>query len=183
MRADDFDYRRMVVEFVCAPGPGVFFRRSAFKAAGGWDPALRQMPDYDYWLRLGLVGPFQRVPHTLAAFRVHEASATFSATPPERAVEPVWILEKYFARPDVPAAIRAERDRALASASLVSAQLHLRSGRYGAAWAGVRRAAGLCPGSLPQLRVLRQLGNGLFNRLWHRLRWSLRRAGAAERRA
>jgi glycosyltransferase involved in cell wall biosynthesis len=180
IHAEEFDYRRMVVDFVCAPGPGVFLRRSAFEAAGGWDPALRQMPDYEYWLRLGLAGVFKRIPRTLAAFRVHEGSATFSAVPPERAEEPVRILRKYFGLEEVPAAIRQYEAQAISNALLVSAQLHLRAGRYMAASGCVRRAAGIYPGNLLRPRAVRQLANGLFNRLGHRLLWSLKRLRATD---
>jgi glycosyltransferase involved in cell wall biosynthesis len=179
VRTDDFDYRRMVVEFVCAPGPGVFFRRSAFEGAGGWDPALRQMPDYEYWLRLGLLGEFRRIPRTLAAFRVHENSITFAGTPKQSAEEPVRILEKYFGLEGVPATIRREQPKAMSNAYLTSAQLHLRSGRYAEAFRHVRRAAALYPGSLFQLRFLRRIANALFNRMGHRLIWWLRRIGGA----
>lgn len=181
--AEEFDYRKMVVDFVCAPGPGVFFRRAAFECAGGWDPSLRQMPDYEYWLRLGLVGGFKRIPRTLAAFRVHEGSYTFSATPPERAEEPVRILNKYFGLAGVPVPIRQERDRAISNALLVSAQLHLRSGRYQSAFGCVRHAASLFPKNLLQPRILRQLANGLFNRLGHRLLWSVKRPHDSHRQA
>jgi glycosyltransferase involved in cell wall biosynthesis len=180
VRARDFDYREMVVNLTCAPGPGVFFRRAAFQRAGGWDPGLRQMPDYEYWLRLGLVGAFQRIPRTLAAFRVHEGSATFSAAPPEQAEEPVRILRKYFGLAEVPAAIRQHELQAISNALLVSAQLHLRAGRYMAASGCVRRAAGIYPGNLLRPRVVRQLANGLFNRLGHRLLWSLKRLRATD---
>lgn len=180
---EEFDYRKMVVEFVCTPGPGVFFRRAAFECAGGWDPSLRQMPDYEYWLRLGLVGGFKRIPRTLAAFRVHEGSYTFSDTPPERAEEPVRILNKYFGLPGLPVGIRQERDRAISNALLVSAQLHLRSGRYRAAFACVRYAASVFPKNLLQPRILRQFANGLFNRLGHRLLWSLKRPHVSDRQA
>lgn len=175
VRAREFDYREMVVNLTCAPGPGAFFRRVAFQRAGGWDPALRQMPDYEYWLRLGLAGAFKRIPRPLAAFRVHEGSATFAAPPPEQAEEPVRILRKYFALAEVPAAIRQHQAQAISNALLVSAQLHLRAGRYRAASGCVRCAAGLYPGNLLRPRVVRQLANGLFNRLGHRLLWSLKR--------
>jgi glycosyltransferase involved in cell wall biosynthesis len=176
VRTEAFDYRRMVAEFVCTPGPGVFFRRTAFEAAGGWDASLRQMPDYEYWLRLGLVGRFLRIPRLLAAFRVHDGSFTFSVATPERAEEPVRILNKYFSLPHVPILIRQERTRAISNAFLVSAQLHLRSGRYRAAFGCVREAARLFPRNLLRLRILRQFANGLFNRLGHRLLWTLKRS-------
>lgn len=181
--AEEFDYRKMAVDFVCAPGPGVFFRRAAFECAGGWDPSLRQMPDYEYWLRLGLVGGFKRIPRTLAAFRVHEGSLTFAAMPAERAEEPLRILNKYFGLAGVPIGIRQEQERAISNAFLVSAQLHLRSGRYRAAFVCVGHAASLFPKNLLQPRILRQFANGLFNRLGHRLLWSVKRPHDSHRQA
>lgn len=171
VRAPDFDYREMVLELVCAPGPGVFFRRTAFEQAGGWDPSLRQMPDLDFWLRLGLVGPFQRIPQVLAAFRVHEGSLTFSSAPQQRADEPVRILERYFSREGIPEHIRQDQPRALSNAMLFSAQLHLRSGRYGTALERVRRAAALFPSNLLRWGFIRRIVNALFNRLGYRLYW------------
>lgn len=182
VRAREFDYREMVVNLICAPGPGAFFRRAAFQGVGGWDPALRQMPDYEYWLRLALAGAFERIPRPLAAFRVHEGSATFAATPPEQAEEPVRILRKYFGLAEVPAAIRRHEAQAISNALLVSAQLHLRAGRYRVASGYVWRSAGMYPGNLLQPRVIRQLANGLFNRLGHRLLWSFKRPRATDGR-
>src|SRR3982751_4725798 len=72
----NFDARDLVLDLVCQPGPGAFFRRGAFLRAGPWDSALRQNPDLDFWLRLSLVGNFLRIPKVLAGFRVHEGSAT-----------------------------------------------------------------------------------------------------------
>jgi glycosyltransferase involved in cell wall biosynthesis len=179
VHAQDLSYREMVVNFECAPGPGAFIRQSAFASAGGWDLSLRQMPDYEHWLRLGLLGEFRRIPRTLAAFRVHENSLTFAPTQEQSAEEPVRILEKYFGLEGVPAAIRREQPKAMSNAYLTSAQLHLRSGRYAEAFGHVRRAAALCPGSLFQLRLLRRIANALFNRMGHRLIWRLRRIGGA----
>ena len=62
VKAAEFNYRDMVVKQACPPGPGAFFRRSAFEAVGPWDDTLRIMLDYDYWLRLGLRGRFVRIP-------------------------------------------------------------------------------------------------------------------------
>ena len=130
VHAPDFSYFDLVVRTVCAPGPGVFFTRRAFEATGGWNAAFRQWPDYEFWLRLGLQGPFVRVPHVLAEFRVHDASQTFARLPFERAEEPVHALSEYYARSAaLPPDIRAAKARALSSAYLASAQLHFRSAR------------------------------------------------------
>jgi glycosyltransferase involved in cell wall biosynthesis len=181
VHTEEFDYRTMVLDCVCTPGPGVFFRRSAFERAGGWDASLRQMPDYEYWLRLGLFGHFKRIPRILAAFRVHERSLTFSVTPERNAEEPVHIMEKYFSYEKLPEAILDEKPRAMSNALLFSAQLHLRSGRYQKAFRHLRRAAILSPANLLRLRFLRRVAHGLFSRVAYRLLWLLKRSRIADR--
>ncbi|MHB1702463.1 MAG: glycosyltransferase, partial [Acidobacteriaceae bacterium] len=66
VQTPDYNYKDMVTRLICPPGPGAFFRRSAFLAAGLWDVSLRQMPDFEYWLRLGQYGNFARIPEELA---------------------------------------------------------------------------------------------------------------------
>ena len=118
----DFNYRDMLVTVTCPPGPGAFFRRYTFARAGPWDPSLRQMPDYDFWLRLGLQGRFVRIPKVLAGFRIHDASQTFSVTNEARADEPVLIVSRLLDRADLPDDVLRCRSEALSRARLVSAQ-------------------------------------------------------------
>lgn len=174
INAPEFDYEQMLATATCPPGPGAFFRRSAYEKAGPWDPALRQMPDLDFWIRLALFGPFVRIPIPLAAFRVHESSQTYSRAPFERAVEPVVIMTRFFSRADLPPRIAGLRDRAIANAELVSAQLHLRAGRVSAASSCVRRARSLYPSAVWSLRSARLLANAGLNRLGHRVLWTLK---------
>ena len=89
VRAPDFSYRDLAVTIVCQPGPGVFFRRDAFERVGPWNELLRQIPDYEYWLRLGLEGAFVRIPEVLAAYRVHDRSQSFAPVSPGRAEEEI----------------------------------------------------------------------------------------------
>jgi glycosyltransferase involved in cell wall biosynthesis len=98
----DFDARDLVLDLVCQPGPGAFFRREAFLRAGPWNPELRQNPDLDFWLRLSLVGNFLRIPKVLAGFRVHEGSATYQSTNVSRADEPVLMTHRFVATSGLP---------------------------------------------------------------------------------
>lgn len=182
VRAGDYDYREMLVNGVCLPGPGAFFRRAAYERAGPWDASLRQMSDYDFWLRLGLCGPFLRIPKPLAAFRIHAESQTFAAVSAERAREPVVIVSRLFERADLPADLVPLRARAVANAHLVSAQLHLRAGRPAAAWQAIVEAARLEPRSLFAARAARMLLNALLNRIGHRALWSLRGLSTREQK-
>lgn len=167
--APDYSYEKMVTNYICAPGPGVFFRRDAYLKAGGWDSNFRQSPDYEYWLRLGLTGRFMHINNRLAAFRVHEESQTFAKMTIERASEPIKIIEKYYSLPNIPPEIVAKKKNSLANANFVSAQLHLRSDRYSLGFTHVYKAILLSPQSLFSLRLLRMLANGLFNRFFHKL--------------
>ena len=173
--APDFDYLEMVQRLVCQPGPGVFFRKCAFDRTGGWNPEFRQMPDFDYWLRLGLNGPFKRIPQILASFRIHEKSMTFSKGDREMATEPVRILEKYYRlQKNLPKPVVEVFPEAMSNAHLISAQLHLRAGRWTNTLAAVMKAAQYSKHTVMSKRSLRILLNAIFNRALHRTFWKIR---------
>ena len=58
------------------PQPSSFFRREAFKQAGGLDPNLHYFFDWDLWLRIGLNWPIVYDPVLLSTYRLHSASKT-----------------------------------------------------------------------------------------------------------
>jgi glycosyltransferase involved in cell wall biosynthesis len=167
----DFDYRAMAVEFICPPGPGAFFRRWAFARAGLWDTQLKQMLDYDYWLRLGLYGHFVRIPAVLAAYRVHPGSQTFASSHQIRPQEPVTIVQRYFDRNDVPGGIRKLRNQALSNAHLQSASLYFGTGSAGRGISALGRAFRLWPSNLFTPRTLKLFFNVIFYRIGHRALW------------
>jgi glycosyltransferase involved in cell wall biosynthesis/nucleoside-diphosphate-sugar epimerase len=162
VRAPEFDYRSMVARFTCPPGPGVLFTRPAAARAGWWNAGLRLVPDQDFWLRLGLVGPFVHVPATLARFRVHPTSTSFAAPSPEVVGEYVAVIEEWFAGDAVPPELRAVRAEALSSAYLMEARAHLRGQRYRSAAASAARALRLHPASV-DLRTARLLAHGVVH--------------------
>jgi glycosyltransferase involved in cell wall biosynthesis len=170
----DFDYRSMLVEVTCPPGPGAFFRRSVYEKAGPWNPAYRQMPDYDFWLRMGLYGGFVRIPRILASFRVHESSLTYSQSTIERADEPVRIVEAILQHSSFPQELAKYGPYALARAYLVSAQLHLRAQRLVAAVAAIKKAWYYSPARVLAPKTAALLANAIGNRIGHRLLWHFR---------
>lgn len=175
VRAPDFEFHKALLGNECLPGPGAFFRRSALELAGGWNPAFRQMPDYDFWLRLAVHGEFIHLKEVLASFRVHPGSQTYGTVNPARAEEPVTIISAILNDARLPAGIAGLRNPALANAHLFSAQLHLRAGRFGEGWQKLKAAYALNRGSVFSKRCLRILANALLNRSGHRLLWSFRR--------
>lgn len=174
VRTPVFNYKDMLVKLACPPGPGAFFRRAAFDAAGLWDSSIKQMPDYDYWLRLGLQGPFLRIPEVLAGFRVHDASQTFAAADDRKAVEPVLILTRFFEYPQLSPDLTGLKNQALGNAHLISSQLHFRAGRYRLSCTYLMQAFSLYPRNFFTTRIFRLAFNAFFNRLGQRILWKLR---------
>lgn len=164
VEAPEFDYREMVVKFTCPPGPGAFFLRDAFEAAGPWKSWCRLALDYEFWLRLGLLGKCLRIPEVLAAFRVHEVSMTFAETDELGSEEYVKIISEYFESQPVPDGVLAARNEALSNAYILAARSHLRSKRYRKGLARLLKGLYLYPGNL-SIRTFRIVGHGLFNHL------------------
>ncbi len=167
--APDFNYRDMFSRLICHPGPGVFMTRRAFEAAGSWNTAYRQMPDYDFWLRLGLQGRFIRVPEVLASFRVHEESLTFAQADERRAMEPVRIISNFIETHTLPRELIPLREQALGNAWIITAQLLIRSGRFRKGGKALVKAFAICPLNFLVPRTWRILSNSLFNRALHRM--------------
>lgn len=170
----EFRYDQMLTQVSCPVGPGAFFRRSAYLQSGPWNPRYRQMPDYDFWLRLGLHGRLIHLPQVLAGFRIHEDSQTYSTTTPERSAEPILIVTALLNESAAKELDSELKSCALASANLVSAQLHLRAGRFNSALLCIRDALRHSVGTVLTARSLRLLLNSVVNRTAHRLLWKVR---------
>jgi glycosyltransferase involved in cell wall biosynthesis len=117
---DDFDYVDMVRKHHCVPGPGAFFTAELVRVLHGRDPQFRFVADFDFWLRAGLLGPFHRIPRTLATFRLHPGGASSNAKGPEMADEHVRLIKKLFATPNLPPGVLAVRREAFGSAYYVA---------------------------------------------------------------
>ncbi len=85
----------------CLPGPGAFFKRIAVEKTSGRDPNFRFVGDMDFWFRIGLLGPFLRVPEVLATYRVHSESASVSCQNIGMAQEHISVVSKIFENTDL----------------------------------------------------------------------------------
>lgn len=168
--AGDFDHRAMLTRLVCYPGPATVFRRSALAAAGPWDERLRQIPDFEFWLRLAALGPFVRVPAPLARYRAHGGSQSFSVVAAERAEEPVQVMSRFFEQAGLAPDLRRLRATSLSGAHLISARLHLRSDRALHAWRHFADACRLRPAALLTPWTYRIVLNALRVRALERMR-------------
>ncbi|MBK8031298.1 MAG: glycosyltransferase [Chloroflexi bacterium] len=117
----DYSYANMIRWHHCFPGPGVLIRRSAFEMEPERDTSFRYVGDYEYWMRLGLHGPFGRVNQALATFRFHQGSASLAAKGLMMAQEHIAMLDKFFQRSDIPRSIRELRREAYSAANYIAA--------------------------------------------------------------
>ncbi|WP_263143608.1 glycosyltransferase [Pseudomonas sp. RIT-PI-AD] len=170
IEAPPFVYAEVVLEGACPVGPGALFRRELLQRVGGWDARLRQIPDWEFLLRVGLCGEVLHCAEPLASFRVHEGSQTFAASNEARSGEYAYALDKYFRRDDVPAAIRQRRHLALANGNVLMARLHLRAGRWGRALDCLMTASRAWPAWFTRRQNLRLLLNGVLGQPLHRAR-------------
>ncbi len=117
----DYDYVNMVRWHHCLPGPGAVIRRKVFELEGGRNPKYRYVGDFEYWLRLGIHGPFARIPETLATWRFHAGSATSAQKGERMAREHLWLMDDLFARQDLPVAVKKVRLEAYSAAYYIAA--------------------------------------------------------------
>lgn len=162
VETESFSLDRLQVDLVCQPGPGALFRRDVFSTTGGWRPDLRQVPDFEFWLRASQHGAFVRVPEVLAQYRIHEASASFRAMTVQRADEIVDVT-KHWHRSS-PAERRAA---AVSTALCLSAKNHAQSGRVVLALKRWCSAFALAPIRALRPASIRPLLSGLLRRAWY----------------
>lgn len=160
---EEYSKERLAVDLICQPGVGALFRRDFLSLAGGWSTSLRQVPDFDFWLRMADYTPFKRVGKVLGAYRVHDGSASFSRMAVERANEITFVMDSYWegrCGPDV--------KKSKAKARIISAKNHAQSLRPVTALVCFSQALALHPGCFFELGVWRMLLSGFFRGVYYK---------------
>lgn len=97
-------------EFNFIPPSSVFIGRQALDRAGLLDVSLHYTMDFDLWLRMGLATTITRVDRFWSRFLLRDASKTGSQM--ERfGWDILKVIDKFFARGDIPAEIRNAESR------------------------------------------------------------------------
>jgi glycosyltransferase involved in cell wall biosynthesis len=166
VRTEDYDRRRLQVDLVCQPGPGALFRRQIFDVLGGWRVDLRQVPDYEFWLRASNLGEFFRCPEISAQYRVHEESASFRIMSDDRAKEIVGVVDnfagsEYWGR---------TWNLAQSKARMLAAKNCFQSGNLLKGSSLVASAISKNPNALLDYAFYRVVASGLLRRLFYRIR-------------
>jgi glycosyltransferase involved in cell wall biosynthesis len=116
----DYDYVNMIRWHHCVPGPGTLIRKWVIEKLSGRDPQFRYVGDFDFWLRAGLLGPFLRVPQTLATFRWHSDGASSKDQGVVMAEEHTRLVRKIFSIRKLPRPVSAVKREAFSSAYYIA---------------------------------------------------------------
>lgn len=110
LEGERIEFREMVVE--CAkvyPTPSAFFRAWAVKLVGPLNNELYYTLDWDYWLRIGLLGRIEFVDCVWAKFRLYPESKTGSKSTRGH-LEVIQLYSQFWRRKDLPRNLLMERN-------------------------------------------------------------------------
>lgn len=71
-----YTFASLAISGTLWPSSVVLHRREVFERVGGFDPQLRQLQDWDLYLRMSRCGPFLPVDRQVAWYRQHDANIT-----------------------------------------------------------------------------------------------------------
>jgi len=131
----------------------MMMRREALSAIGGFDSSLRHLEDLDVALRLTLAGYATAwLDEVTVAYRQHDGNANLRLGDTETDMQAV--LDRFFARPELPASIRALGARARCGALRWLALQYCRAGAFAEAIRVLRSALPLRDESSPMAALL-----------------------------
>lgn len=134
----------------------VLLRRDWQAKVGYFDESLRSYEDWDMWLRLAVAGcPMACIEQPVSRYRFHTAQMTRHGI--QMTAATFAVLDKLFARADLPAAWKRWRDQAYSRAHLRAAAQSYLADHYAQGQTYLREAARLHPALLSdQGRLLAQ---------------------------
>lgn len=142
LRPSNFD----LVGYICSrwtpPFCSSFFRRSALEAIGLYEREWAlDVGEFELWIRLGLQFPIRHLGGLIAKYAVYPEAASVrpDGIRSWAAGKARW-LPLFFAEPDLPDAIRAFREQALADVRLWEAECYLRANAFADARSAVEEA-------------------------------------------
>jgi GT2 family glycosyltransferase len=120
---DQFIERLLVQNFIAKLSP-VFRLRDALDT-GGVDESIIVCYDWDFWLRLGSLGPVRFIAETLSAYRVHPTSLTVSRklAPNEWEQQLTIVLDRHLSKWTGTGKRRASVERAARASITVNSSL------------------------------------------------------------
>jgi glycosyltransferase involved in cell wall biosynthesis len=163
VKTPEYNYLEMLGTHKCMPGPGTFVSRNALTLAGLRDPQVKYISDFDLWLRMGLYGPFKRLPKVLASYRVHPTSLSSTEQGRKMSAEDIDMLVRLYRRKDLPESVLKIKNKAYSWAHYHACQV-AGSAKYTAAYHAIL-AMIYCPSAFlgSQYLYKRQIVKNIFN--------------------
>ncbi|MBN1450056.1 MAG: glycosyltransferase [Anaerolineales bacterium] len=121
-RLPEYSYLEMLRWQWCQPGPGALIRRKAWMLAGERASKYKYVADFEFWLRLGLYGPFVHIPKILATWRWHAEGASIAHRGLLMAQEHIALVEDIYSWNDLPPEAPLVRSQALSAAYNAAAE-------------------------------------------------------------
>ena len=118
---DEYDEDLLIGLNKTLPGPGAVFRKDLALQINGRSTNWKYVGDFDFWLRLSLLGEFKRIPKVLAQWRGHENSASIKFRNLSMANERIDVILKFLT--DNPKLQVKYREKALGNAYYLAARL------------------------------------------------------------
>ena len=157
---EDFNSKRLVEDLVCQPGVGAFFTREAYESAGGWDTNIRQIPDFDFWLRMHTKGDFFHLAKNLGQFRIHDQSGSVKAVAKQNSDEIIHVMSDFVTKnPE-----KYNNKKVLFNSYLFSSRSHFQSGRFIVGFARAFQAFKILPAGLLKISSLKFLFSGIIRK-------------------
>lgn len=124
----------------------VMVSRDKVLDVGGFDEGQLSAEDWDLWLRMGLAGlQFVYVDEPLAIYRRHGANMQRDID--RMRTYRIRVLDKFFARPDLPPTLRRLRNQAYANVHHTSARARYHKGEWMRMMGEISRMVALSPRS------------------------------------
>jgi len=164
-----YSYSRFVTKCLnTVSQPSTFIRREVVDKVGYLDPYYYYFMDWEFWMRAGIYFRIDHIDDVLSTYRLHAESKTI-AQAKKAAPELEYLYQKYFARDDVPAHIRAAEKEAMMNMCFTSGSYYLTGGDSQSAAAMATKAFEYNPKGRYQLSNLRKyvycrLGNSAIYR-------------------
>lgn len=119
----------------------VICEKEILERVGGFDPALSQCADWDMWIRVSSQTEFVYIDEALVYYRQHDTNMSRSASLLE--LDTIRVLEKSFARTDVPSDVLQAKRSAFARNYMVLAGTYFHAGMHGDFLRCAARAVGM----------------------------------------
>lgn len=123
---EKYSKKRLQVDLICQPGLGAIFAKELFERVGGWNEALYQVPDFEFWLRLSAATNFYKVDCLVGGYRIHESSASFSIMTEKRANEIITVVDSFSFKDE----FIFSKKNAVSNSYLLASKNHFQSKRF-----------------------------------------------------